>query len=72
MRIHEIINDCAEKHGLSANEITGVNRFSEIVEARWDVIIKARKFGHTKSAIGRALNRDHTTIIHACKKMGVA
>lgn len=39
----------------------------DIVHIRWAIAREAHEAGFSYAAIGRALNRDHTTIMHAIK-----
>lgn len=41
-----------------------------VVQARNMVIWNARKSGYSLTEIAEALNKHHTTIIHACQQMG--
>lgn len=41
------------------------------VETRWAIIAEARKRGFSYPLIGRALNRDHTSIMYAAQQMGI-
>lgn len=70
--VRTLVREVAEERGLTENDIYGWRKDTPRVAARWEVIRRARDWGWSYSHIGRALNRDHTTIIHACKKMGVA
>jgi len=46
----------------------GTARREEIVDARRAFAVAAREFGIPYSAIGKAVNRDHTTAIHYATK----
>ena len=54
---------------ISLEEMKGKSRKAEIVKARTALISGLfNECGFTKSAIGRMLNRDHSTVIHALRK----
>lgn len=62
------LKELVHESGYSMNEILSRRRQSELVDAR-EVIVKALlKKGYTFSAIGRAMNRDHTSIIHLSRR----
>lgn len=44
-------------------------RDTDTVKIRWQIAVEARKRGYSYPAIGRALNRDHTSILHAVRTM---
>lgn len=56
------IRAAAEKSGFTVSELTGRTRRRDIVDCRQDAMLEAWKAGHDKSAIGRAFNRDHSTV----------
>lgn len=45
--------------------LRSATRSQSAVEARWAIAKEAHALGYSYSTIGRALNRDHTTIMHA-------
>ena len=63
------VRKVADETGQTPEAILGPTKITEVVSARWEVIRRARADGHSFSAIGRALNRDHTTIINAVRRM---
>ena len=56
------------KHGVPVWSIFGPRKEARIVRARWDAWALARAAGWTLPEIGRAFNRDHTTILHGLRK----
>jgi chromosomal replication initiation ATPase DnaA len=54
----------AWEYGISPSDIFGYSRRANIAEARQRVYLECSKAGATLAAIGRAMNRDHTTIMH--------
>ena len=63
--VRMIASEVSEITGVPASEILGRRRAQEVCHARELVCYVARRTGMTYSQIGRALNRDHSTIIHA-------
>ena len=49
-------------------EIRSQSRRQDLVERRWEIAVAARAKGYSLPSIGRALNRDHTTILHALRQ----
>lgn len=73
-RVQEIIESCAERYGMRAADITGPRIGAAYVQARHEAIALAYVARPDMSLpqIGRLFgNRNHTTILHAVKKMGV-
>lgn len=65
-----IIYNVALKHGLTYADIMGRSRKADIVTARHEAMYELRQTGkYTLPQIGRFMHRDHTTILHACRKM---
>ena len=50
--------------------ITGPSRNRELVDARAVVCYAGRLLGGSYSGIGRHLGRDHSTVMHACGRVG--
>ena len=67
--LETLIASVAQKHGFSAEQLKGPRRPQELVDARWEFIREARAKGHSMPQIGRAINRDHTTVKHALDSM---
>lgn len=67
----DIVRTLAEGLGFTKKEIVGPSRKQEIVRARDLIAFLLREYGDMSfPAIGRLLgDRDHTTVIHACKKV---
>lgn len=71
--VRTIINVVADKHHVTLEEIIGPSRSSKISEARHEAMALAYQNRPDLSTpmIARVFNRDHTTLLHAVKKMGV-
>lgn len=58
--------------GVSLAEMKGPSRYAPYVAARWMAIAALRARGWSLLRIGRELNRDHTTVLYALRRMGQA
>jgi hypothetical protein len=68
----QVIQTVANKTGLAVREITGKGRHKALVRARWEVFAQLRKLGYSLPYIGRVCGgRDHTTVLHGLRRMGV-
>lgn len=64
------VNGAAAMHGVTTAQIVGPSRDSHVTQARQLACWIAYDSGAaTYSAIGKALNRDHTTVMHAVRKV---
>ncbi len=68
-----IIERVATFHGISYKDIIGEDRRRGVVKARFDAILAVYNAfpGRSLSQYGRIFERDHNSILHALKKMGV-
>ena len=57
----------ADRLGYTLRNIRNDRRQRPLVRARWQIIALARNEGFSLPVIGRAMNRDHTSIIHALR-----
>lgn len=58
----------ANRLGISVREFRRDGRPARFVRERWNVAVAARAHGFSYPVIGRALNRDHSTIIHGVRR----
>ena len=58
-----------EKAATIAKEVRGPNRMAELCEVRHTVAAALRRAGWTYQRIGQELDRDHTSIIHAVRRV---
>lgn len=67
-----IIAEVAARHGLTRQDILGEGRSAAVVRARYEAIAEVRRVYPDKSLIwlGMVFERDHSTIIHALRRMG--
>jgi chromosomal replication initiation ATPase DnaA len=77
----EIVVLEANRLDLSVRDLRADCRKPALVRARWRIAEAARAVPHPEypaqprfslPEIGRALNRDHTTILHGLRKVGAA
>lgn len=66
----ELIVLHAERSGYTLRAIRSDSRKRPLVQARWQIIGIVRAAGFSSPVIGRAMNRDHTSILDALR--GVA
>ena len=57
------------QHDVSRQDILGHNRRPHIVRARWQVMRELRDRGWSLTAIGDAMNRHHTTVLHGLRRL---
>lgn len=62
-RAHQVINDYCLRHDIDKSVLLGKSRKPKYVQARHDIAYLL-KGDYGPTAIGRILNRDHSTIIH--------
>ncbi len=60
----QIIADHSLRNGVTVADLKSPKRKRPIVHIRQDLMLRLRReTGHSFSAIGRMLNRDHTTVL---------
>ena len=62
------IEAIAKAHCFTLEDILGPRKFKPLVAVRRKCIVVLREKGHTTTEIGRIMNRDHTTVVHALQK----
>lgn len=62
----------ANRLGIRVRELRAERRCWPHVLARREVAVRARAQGFSYPLIGRALNRDHSTVINAVRRAGLA
>lgn len=69
-RLIALAIDKATRHyGVLASDLVSPNRQARVATARHVACWLARDAGATSVAIGRALNRDHTTVLASCHRV---
>lgn len=68
--IPHIAKEVCLKHGVTKAQITGEVRQLYVARARQEIMWRCmRELPHaTTTLVGTFLNRDHTTVIHGCRK----
>jgi hypothetical protein len=68
-----LVKTVAQLHNTTVSDIMGPSRFADHVKARHQAVaVVAERFPHwSLPQLGRFFGRDHTTILHALRKMGV-
>lgn len=55
----------ASKHGYTVHDILGKSKLKALVAVRRKCVVMLRNRGYSTTEIGRIMNRDHSTIVHA-------
>lgn len=63
------INHLAEGYGYTVVDILGPKRSKHLVYVRNLCVFMLRDKGYSTTEIGRIMNRDHSTIVHALNKV---
>ena len=66
--LYQLAEDAAKRHHVLVREVLGRGRTPMVVRARHDLFGALRKLGMSSREIGAMLDRDYTTILHACKR----
>jgi chromosomal replication initiator protein len=66
------IDAIAELYGYTLEDILGKSKLKALVAVRRKCIVWLRGKGYSTTEIGRIMNRDHTTIVHALQKVAAA
>ncbi len=64
-----VIAATADLYGVTVEQVLSDARAPRVVKARQAACWVLRAQGWTFQGIGRALDRDHSTVIHACNKI---
>ncbi|RYF50288.1 MAG: hypothetical protein EOO38_06030 [Cytophagaceae bacterium] len=67
-RVEQYAAEAAAAHDITAEDVMGNGRSIEFVQARWSMWRRLSDEGFTLYAIGQAVGRHHTTIMHALRK----
>lgn len=63
-----IMQEVSEATGITFEDIRGARKTRELVNVRRFIAAKAREQGASLTQIGRALNKDHTTVLEGLRK----
>jgi chromosomal replication initiator protein len=65
----EIARSVAERHGLTLADLKGPARSPTFARPRQEAMALIRQLtDHSLPKIGGFFNRDHTTVLHACRR----
>lgn len=68
--VADIVTAVADAFGVSAKELLGPSRLKTVMLARQTAVYLARTVGKLSlPAVGRAFGRDHSTVLHAVRKV---
>lgn len=65
--LHALVEDAAREAGVTVAQILGPQR--ALAPFRWRAMKRAHEAGFSLPQIGRAFNRDHTTVLHGLRKL---
>lgn len=61
----QLVVETSHRHNISVKTLRSDSRLRHLFECRAEIACEARKRGYGTPTIGRALNRDHSTVFHA-------
>ena len=67
--VSRLTSTSARVFGVERREILGSSRVDEVCRARWAIWVELSARGFSLASIGRAFDRDHTTIRSAIKRV---
>jgi chromosomal replication initiation ATPase DnaA len=70
--IGSIVAECASHYRVQVGHILGQSRLSEVCRARMAACYIAHLHGYSYSHIGRQLERDHSTVMHAVARVSAS
>lgn len=68
LMIEKLLDIVCVRYGITRAELVSSGRTTALVDARTEAARRLRAKGTSICAIGRALERDHTTVLHALRK----
>jgi len=68
-RIISDVQNIADDHGVTVEDIFGKRRHAPIARARQEAFTALRWYGFSYPQIGRIFGRDHSTVIHGVRKV---
>ena len=68
-RVERYAAEAAAAHDVTPEDVMGTGRTVPFVRARWEVWKPLSDEGFSLYAIGQAVGRHHTTIMHALRKV---
>lgn len=69
-KMGRLAKEICERHGVTAAELRGPRRYRKLTDARQEFCLRAvDELGFTMPQVGKYLNKDHTTVLHAVHKL---
>lgn len=65
---HAMIDTIARDNGFTLADIIGPRKHKKLSAVRHLCVLMLREKGYSTTEIGRIMNRDHSTIVHALNK----
>ena len=65
----ERVRAIAVEHGMTVDDLMSDRRSSPFIAARQEAMVTLVGLGMSASAVGRLMGRDHTTVLHAVRKV---
>jgi chromosomal replication initiation ATPase DnaA len=66
--LQPMVERAARIFDTTTKDIVSSSRFREHIRARWAIMLTASELGYPFCGIGRALNRDHSTVMYGVEK----
>lgn len=66
----QLVIEGAVQFGVDIGHFRGPSKKRAVAMARREIAVEARQQGYSFETIGRALNRDHSTIVYAVARAG--
>lgn len=63
-----MMREVSEEYGIPLQMLLGTTRQQRVVWARQDAWYRMAVEGHNLHEIGASMNRDHTTVLHGCRR----
>jgi len=68
-RANQIVYEVSEKYKITKKDMISHQKLAHMVQARFECAYRIKtELGLPLSTIGKFMNRDHTSILHACRK----
>lgn len=63
----ETLRIVSEAYGVTVEQVLGESRNVDVVHARHAIFYVLTRGGYAAAAVGRLMDRDHTSVLHGCK-----
>ena len=68
LQLAQLVAKAADEADITLQRLRSPVKRADIVRVRWNIAREARRLNYSYSTIGRALNRDHTTVIYGIRR----